>query len=286
MPHASHPQIVTYTADLSICSQICRLAVQEHDLADAEDVAVDIEYAMDNYEPWFARLQPTMTVPVMCYDDQVVGDSKDILYFLAERRAERGLYPKAARAKIDEFIEAFYARFMFIGIFTFGHLLQRSDELKRFILHAKTDVTLAKLRTLAEDPELGDVAREKLAQMEQRDFSQLSDPGLLDRANAEVSGLVQLLEENLQDGRGWVCGEAYTLADIVATALLARVHFIQDQALFAPAVSAYWQRLQARPSFAAANVCATWASTEMSRQFEAFNPPGADHLPKSPPIST
>ena len=76
MPDASHPQIVTYTADLSICSQICRLAVQEHDLADAEDVAVDIEYAMDNYEPWFAQLQPTMTVPLMCYDDQLVGDSK------------------------------------------------------------------------------------------------------------------------------------------------------------------------------------------------------------------
>ena len=273
MPDVSHPQVVTYSADLSICSQICRLAVQEHNLADAEDVAVDIEYAMDNYEPWFARLQPTMTVPVMCYDDQVIGDSKDILYFLAERHDNRGLYPQAARAEIDEFIEAFYARFLFIGIFTFGHLLQRSEGLKRFILHAKTDVTLAKLRTLAEDPELGDVARKKLAQMQHRDFSQLSDPGLLGKADAEVTGLVQMLEEKLQDGRSWVCVEAYTLADIVATALLARVHFIQEEALFTPAVSAYWQRLQARPSFAAANVCATWESTEMSRQFEAFVPP-------------
>ncbi len=273
MPDASHPHVLTYTADLSICSQICRIAVHEHNLADAEDVAVDIEYAMDNYEPWFARLQPTMTVPVMCYDDQVIGDSKDILYFLAERHADRGLYPPAARAEIDEFIEAFYARFMFIGIFTFGHLLQRSEGLKRFILHAKTDVTLAKLRTLTEDPELGDVARQKLAQMEHRDFSQLSDPGLLGKADAEVIRLVQMLEDRLQDGRSWVSGEAYTLADIVATALLARTHFIQQEALFTPAVNAYWQRLQACPSFAAANVCATWESTEMSRQFEAFVPP-------------
>ena len=273
MPDASHPQVVTYTADLSICSQICRLAVQEHNLANAEDVAVDIEYAMDNYEPWFARLQPTMTVPVMCYGDRVIGDSKDILYFLAERHADRGLYPKAARAEIDKFVEAFYARFMFIGIYTFGHLLQRSDGLKRFILHAKTDVTLTKLRTLVGDPELGDVARKKLAQMEHRDFSQLSDPGLLDKANTEVAGLVQMLEDRLLEGRSWVCGEAYTLADIVATALLARVHFIQQEALFTPTVRAYWQRLQARPSFAAANVCATWESTGMSQQFEAFVPP-------------
>ncbi len=273
MPDASHPQVVTYTADLSICSQICRLAVQEHNLTNAEDVAVDIEYAMDNYEPWFARLQPTMTVPVMCYGDRVIGDSKDILYFLAERHADRGLYPKAARAEIDKFVEGFYARFMFIGIYTFGHLLQRSDGLKRFILHAKTDVTLAKLRTLLGDPELGDVARKKLAQMEHRDFSQLSDPGLLDKANTEVAGLVQMLEDRLLEGRSWVCGEAYTLADIVATALLARVHFIQQEALFTATVRAYWQRLQARPSFTAANVCATWESTEMSRQFETFVPP-------------
>ena len=273
MPDASHPQVVTYTADLSICSQICRLAVQEHNLTNAEDVAVDIEYAMDNYEPWFARLQPTMTVPVMCYGDRVIGDSKDILYFLAERHADRGLYPKAARAEIDKFVEGFYARFMFIGIYTFGHLLQRSDGLKRFILHAKTDVTLAKLRTLLGDPELGDVARKKLAQMEHRDFSQLSDPGLLEKANAEGTGLVQMLEHRLLEARSWVCGDAYTLADIVAPALLARVHFIQQEALFTATVRAYWQRLQARPSFAAANVCATWESTGMSQQFEAFVPP-------------
>ena len=47
----------------------------------------------------------------------------------------------------------------------------------------------------------------------------------------------------------------------------------RQEALFTPAVSAYWQLLQARPSFAAANVCATWESTEMSQQFEAFVPP-------------
>ena len=129
------------------------------------------------------------------------------------------------------------------------------------------------LRTLAEDPELGDVARKKLAQMEHRDFSRLSDPGLLDKANTEVAGLVQMLEHRLLEARSWVCGEAYTLADIVATALLARVHFIQQEALFTPTVRAYWQRLQARPSFTAANVCATWESTELSRQFETFVPP-------------
>ena len=80
------PEITTYTADVSICSQICRLAVQEHHLDHAEDVHVDIEHAMDNYEPWFVRIQPSMTVPVMKYGDEYVGIAAS--YLLAHLRAE------------------------------------------------------------------------------------------------------------------------------------------------------------------------------------------------------
>ena len=93
------PPIVAYTADVSICSQICRLAIHEHGLA-CEHVNVDIECRMQNYEPWFIRIQPKMTVPAMTYGETVIGDSKDILYFLAERHP--GLYPAGPeRASID-----------------------------------------------------------------------------------------------------------------------------------------------------------------------------------------
>ena len=61
MTDSQQPNVVTYTADMSICSQICRLAVQEYHLHDATDVHVDIEYAMDNFEPWFVRIQPTIS---------------------------------------------------------------------------------------------------------------------------------------------------------------------------------------------------------------------------------
>jgi hypothetical protein len=92
------PPIVD-TADVSICSQICRLAIHEHGLA-CEHVNVDIECRMQNYEPWFIRIQPKMTVPAMTYGETVIGDSKDILYFLAERHP--GLYPAGPeRASID-----------------------------------------------------------------------------------------------------------------------------------------------------------------------------------------
>ncbi len=262
--------IVTYTADVSICSQICRLAVQEHGLSQAENVDVDIEFAMDNYEPWFVRIQPRMTVPAMQYGDEIIGDSKDILYFLSDKHPEAGLYPEDGQVQIDAFINAFYENFMAIGVFTFGHLQARDENLRRFINIGKTDVTLAKLRALSEDPELADVANEKLKQVEQRDFTRLADPDLIARVDEQVTSLLELLEAHLADGGPWVAGSGYTLADIVATALLARVHFIKDESLFTPLVLEYWKRVQARPSFADANVCATWESTMMSRQFEEY----------------
>lgn len=264
------PTATTYTADLSICSQICRVAVQEFGLTDAKNVDVDIEHAMDNYEPWFVRLQPKMTVPVMDYEGELIGDSKDILYFLAAKLPGADLYPEAARTQIDEFVTQFYQNFLFVGVFTFGHLLNRGDDLKDFILHAKTDVTQQKLKRLADEQEFAEVAQRKLAEVEQRDFTRLADPAFLARADEGIQGMLSELEATLSDGRSFICGMNYTLADVVATALLARVHFINETQWFTADITRYWETMQARPSFVAANVCSTWDSTLMAAQFTDY----------------
>ncbi|MEM7016348.1 MAG: glutathione S-transferase family protein [Pseudomonadota bacterium] len=270
MTNSVQPSVITYTADISICSQICRLAVQEHHLQNAEDVHVDIEYAMDNYEPWFVRIQPSMTVPVMKYNNEYIGDSKDILYFLVDKYPEAGLYPEGARSEIDQFIDDFYNNFRWIGIFTFGNLQSQGETMKQFINIGKTEVTLRKLRALVDDPELGETISAKLEQVEQRDFAQLADPGLIAKTDQQITALLARLEQKLSDGRTFVAGSAYTLADVVATALLARVHFIKQEELFTPTLKAYWQRVKARPSFKTANICATWESTLMSKQYAEF----------------
>ena len=87
------PAVTCYTADVSICSMICRLAAVEHKVPNCIQRNVDIECAMENYEAWFVTIQPKMTVPCMQYGDDVIGDSKDIMYFLSERHPDAGLYP-------------------------------------------------------------------------------------------------------------------------------------------------------------------------------------------------
>ena len=216
----------------------------------------------------YAFNQPS--VPVMKYDDDYIGDSREILYFLADKHPEVELYPERSRSEIDQFIGDFYDNFLFIGIFTFGNLQAKGEMMKRFINIGKTEVTLRKLRALVDDPQLGEFARVKLQQVEKRDFSRLTDPGLLAKVNDKIMVLLENVDQKLIDGRRFIMGSSYTLADVVATALLARVHFISQDVMFTPGVSAYWKRLQARPSFKAANVCTTWESTLMSKQYEEF----------------
>merc|ERR1712216_952772 len=116
----SVPSVAAYTADISICSQICRISVHEHNLS-CEHRNIDIECRMENYEAWFVRIQPKMTVPAMQYDDRTLTDSKDIMYFLAEKHPECGRYPEDCRAAVDEYINGFYSRFGLIAAFTFAN---------------------------------------------------------------------------------------------------------------------------------------------------------------------
>lgn len=270
MTMASKPKVTMYTADISICSQICRIGVHEHGLVDAENVNVDIEYAMENYEPWFVRIQPKMTVPVLRYDDHIIRDSKDILFFLVEQHPSEGLYPAQNKEQVDRYVEGFYARFGQIGAFTFGHLVRRSPELRDFVNHGKRDVTLEKLEALAQRDEFKELATARLEAMKGRDLVGFVESLDLRRLDAFMKVWLDQMDADLADGRPFLAGEQYTLADVVGTAYCARVHFVVGERLFSERVSNYWASMKGRPSFASANVCSVWEDVLMSKQLEQF----------------
>jgi len=264
------PKVTTYTADISICSQICRLAVHEYGLKDTENVNVDIEYAMDNYEPWFVRMQPKMTVPVLKYDDQIIGDSRDIMLFLAQKHDHKKLYPTNKKSAIDKYIDEFYSKFGYIGAFTFGNLASRSEEMRKFIARGKREVSIQKLKKLATDPEFKAVAEAKLEKMQSFDLLKLAESANLGELDNVMMELLVRMEENLSEGGRFLVGEEYTLADVVGTAYCARIHFIKGTELFPHKVLQYWERMKSRSSFTTANVCSVWEDTLMAKQFDKF----------------
>lgn len=267
---SQEPKVTTYTADISICSQICRLAVHEHGLKNTENVNVDIEYAMDNYEPWFVRMQPKMTVPVLKYDDQIIGDSRDIMLFLAQKHDHKKLYPTNKKSAIDKYIDEFYSKFGYIGAFTFGNLASRSEEMRKFIARGKREVSIQKLKKLATDPEFKAVAEAKLEKMQSFDLLKLAESANLSELDNVMKELLVRMEENLSEGGQFLVGEEYTLADVVGTAYCARIHFIKGTELFPHKVLQYWERMKSRSSFTTANVCSVWEDTLMAKQFDKF----------------
>ena len=54
------------------------------------------------------------------------------------------------------------------------------------------------------------------------------------------------------EGRDWLCADRFTGADISVGFALLLADFLGSAPRFGPNVTAYWQRLQARPGFQAA----------------------------------
>lgn len=265
------PKVTCYTADVSICSIICRLAAEEHGVPCLEHRNVDIECEMENYEAWFVKIQPKMTVPCMQYGDDVIGDSKDIMYYLAEKHPGAGLYPEDRKADIDAFVELFYSKFGSIARFTFGHWIHSSDAIRNFIDRGKVEKSIEKLRKLIADyPELRDVGEAKLATKQKFNFVEFMskvDLGEMDRSMGEVLAAVEAKLEKT----AFVCGDTYTLADVTATAFLARVHVVKAETMFGPATAKYWnEAIKTRPSFQKAYVTWKWELTLMHKQVEAL----------------
>jgi glutathione S-transferase len=63
-----------------------------------------------------------------------------------------------------------------------------------------------------------------------------------------LAGRLAFLDQRLADGREWITGARFTIADISIGYALGFAAFMQLDGMFGPRVAAYWQRLQARPA--------------------------------------
>lgn len=63
-----------------------------------------------------------------------------------------------------------------------------------------------------------------------------------------LAGRLAFLEDRLADGRAWITGANFTIADISIGYALGFAAFLGLGGMFGPNLAAYWQRLQARPA--------------------------------------
>ena len=259
MPAPEPPRL--YHAASSYYSMIARLALIEAGRP-FTPVKLDIHRRMAQFEPAYARLNPNMTVPTLVLESGLLSDSRLILFHAfgrAEDQADdatRRLVALQYDFPIDEL--------------TFSWLLRRNPLARRFV-PGKLAAAERRLRTLAEaHPDLADLYRRRAAVFAARirTFDPHAVAALYDERRTAALTLLDVIENELDDGRAVLVPPSYGPADVVWTVFLARMRFIRLHGELArrPSVSRYYAAMAALPSFTAADIWPSLNPLKLIRQ--------------------
>lgn len=240
------PEPILYNLEPSLCSQKVRLALAEKGVAYASRT-VDIGPRLENYEPWYARINPDLVVPTLVHDGTPVVDSAQIVRYVD--RAFDGPQLAPADPSARERME---------------YLVDRADALAiRELSYARPPGLLAWLprltmvrrrwvlrRNLRRNPDLAGVYRRKLADVDAWGES-LATPRAIEAIRRDVADALAEVDHTLSDGRSFLCGGGWSLADLMWTVVVARLRMLgwSEQLAALPHLVAWYERMRARPSF-------------------------------------
>jgi len=157
---------------------------------------------------------PTASVPAIVDGDIVMGESIAILQYLTGRRLQKSLELKITIGPNPD--PAAYAEHL-----QFLHLGEAS--------------LMAPLAILG-------VTRKRAPADQQSNFT-------TDLCEQRLSARMDALERRLADGRVWITGENFTIADISVGSALGYARYCGLGSLIGPLAVAYLDRVQARPAY-------------------------------------
>jgi glutathione S-transferase len=242
MDTASAPRLVLYHGWRSSASRRVRLALTEKGLA-YESRIIDMVKG-EQHAPEYLAMNPNGVVPTLLHEDRVLYESSVICEYLDD------CFPAPPIRPADPYARAVMRNFV-----------RWIDEqcLPRLIVF-NWSVSMQPVASRWSAQEL----RQRLARVpsaERREaWTRVARRPYTDDEKAEaMRGLLKLLDK-MHDllaaaGSGWLVGEAVSIADLAAAPFVMRIGELNAPALAqASDVSQWWQRLRARPSFAAARI--------------------------------
>jgi glutathione S-transferase len=251
-----------YHAPSSYYSMIARLALAEGGIA-YEPVFVDIHLRMSQQQPDYARLNPNMTVPTLVLPGRILDQSRDIAEYAL------GVTDSGADAETKAWVDLHYS--FAIDELTFGGILARNPMARIMIPKRLAAAHRRLVAYAAAYPDLAGIYRARAAVFSER--LRIFDPAgaarLAEKRRAEAIGLIDQLERHLAGGGNVIVPPAYGLADVVWTVFLARMVFtgLGTELARRTALASYWQAMQARPGFAAADI---WTRLHVLRLIGGF----------------
>ena len=258
IPHDQEWEV--YHNQISLCSKKLRICMDELDLPhESHHVDLIETRSYENLSRDFLKINPGFTVPVLVHNGHPVYESHEQIVYAAEQAGQRG------RSLL-------------------GSTAEQRDQIARWI-----DETAIKGDPLSSDQETAGHAapgltipiftcmlnyipwwrvvegllfhgdrRRPLAfsAMKARGIHKLPPPiqAIIAKSRDEMEARLDAAEQELGDGRTWICGETFTLADVGWMAILERLDEVDWTGFFfgqgrRPLTLAYWTRLKERPSY-------------------------------------
>src|ERR1700690_130261 len=235
------PMLKLFTAHNSICTQKVFLTLIEKGLC-WESEYIDL-FKNEQYRPEYLKLNPKGVVPTLIHEGHTIVESTLICEYLDQTFPQPSLVPASA--------------------FERAQMRRWSKHIDEGVFEATREISFSAM------------FRDKMKAMtqEQRDgrYRNIGDPGrrarmistyelgcgspFVEQGIFAFEKIFGEMEECLSDGRPWLLGENFSLADINVIPFAARLDYltlldvwIKDR----PLVATWWQRAKARPSFAGA----------------------------------
>ena len=135
--------------------------------------------------------------------------------------------------------------------------LAYTNKMLAFVMPKKVRTGIGKFEKVKKDnPELSDIVDKRIKHLNERLEMFANPKQYRDVALEPLKKVLDSIEENLKDGE-FLCGSDYTMADCLFTCLLARlnmVHLLPEILTTKPKLSAWWSKVQMRPSFKDAGI--------------------------------
>jgi len=240
-------KVTLYHFPTSLYSQQVRLALAEKGVA-WESKIVNIGPDHEHFAPWYAKINPRLVVPTLEVDGIIVTDATAVVSYIDDHFDGPALMPAEPEARAEAL--AWIERETELPMRELGYVRTKGITrwLQRWSLRQRRK-QLVKLRK--RNPELDDVYAAKLADL------QVLEQAINDRrATGELVDRIEILLDELEAtlaDREWLAGEHYSLADLVWTAVLARLDHIGFARSISehrrPRVHDWYKRLRERPSW-------------------------------------
>lgn len=236
-------ETILFHDQTGMTSQTARLIVVESGFS-CRPVKIDAGLAGDHLAPWFARINPEMTLPVLAIDGLYLSGiraiSRAVLDFPDENLSKDAKWLVAAEEEWDAMLAVSLARPPVRGFVRFN--LRRRMRLAEKYARENCDLAAAYETKIDELRRLIDAVGD-IEQTQKR----------LRRLDA----LFNKFERRVA-GREFVFSNQWSYVDAVWTTLIARLRRFGLRDLVNrtrhPATSAYYHRMKSRPSFSAAGV--------------------------------